>query len=120
MRNAKYCVFWPSIRENHNIFRYQQVRIRFNLLVRVSDSPDRNVSFLTAPNNADEKGEIVISPQFAFGYPFKNGHAKVTLQGHEEVVPGSNGEMHIWQSEQWFCIDRSGRRVDCIETPLKP
>ena len=58
--------------------------------------------------------------QFAFGYPFKNGHAKVTLQGHEEVVPGSNGEMHIWQSEQWFCIDRSGRRVDCIETPLKP
>ena len=50
MRNAKYCVFWPSIRENHNIFRYQQVRIRFNLLVRVSDSPDRNVSFLTAPN----------------------------------------------------------------------
>lgn len=43
---------------------------------------------------ADEKGEIVISPQFAFGYPFKNGHAKVTLQGHEEVVPGSNGEMH--------------------------
>lgn len=20
MRNAKYCVFWPSIRENHNIF----------------------------------------------------------------------------------------------------
>ena len=52
MRNAKYCVFWSSIRENHNIFRYQQVRIRFNLLVRVSDSPDRNVSFLTAPNNA--------------------------------------------------------------------
>ena len=52
MRNAKYCVFWPSIRENHNIFRYQQVRIRFNLLVRVSDSPDRNVSFLTAPNRA--------------------------------------------------------------------
>ena len=51
MRNAKYCVFWPSIRENHNIFRYQQVRIRFNLLVRVSDSPDRNVSFLTAPNS---------------------------------------------------------------------
>lgn len=53
MRNAKYCVFWPSIRENHNIFRYQQVRIRFNLLVRVSDSPDRNVSFLTAPNRLD-------------------------------------------------------------------
>lgn len=53
MRNAKYCVFWPSIRENHNIFRCQQVRIRFNLLVRVSDSPDRNVSFLTAPNTAN-------------------------------------------------------------------
>ena len=52
MRNAKHCVFWPLIRENHNIFRYQQVRIRFNLLVRVSDSPDRNVSFLTAPNTA--------------------------------------------------------------------
>ena len=51
MCNAKYCVFWHSIRENHNIFRYQQVRIRFNLLVRVSDSPDRNVSFLTAPNS---------------------------------------------------------------------
>lgn len=57
MRNAKYCVFWPSIRENHSIFRYQQVRIRFNLLVRVSDSPDRNVSFLTAPNNSTEAGQ---------------------------------------------------------------
>lgn len=55
MRNAKYCVFWPSIRENHNIFRYQQVRIRFNLLVRVSDSPDRNVSFLTAPNTIGDE-----------------------------------------------------------------
>ena len=57
MRNAKYCVFWLSIRENHNIFRYQQVRIRFNLLVRVSDSPDRNVSFLTAPNNVELRAE---------------------------------------------------------------
>lgn len=55
MCNAKYCVFWHSIRENHNIFRYQQVRIRFNLLVRVSDSPDRNVSFLTAPNILDSR-----------------------------------------------------------------
>ena len=59
MRNAKYCVFWPSIRENYNIFRYQQVRIRFNLLVRVSDSPDRNVSFLTAPNTDDEINDAV-------------------------------------------------------------
>ena len=89
-------------------------------MLRPTDKLALDTKNYTLPGYADEKGEIVISPQFAFGYPFKNGHAKVTLQGHEEVVPGSNGEMHIWQSEQWFCIDRSGRRVDCIETPLKP
>lgn len=63
---------------------------------------------------ADEKGEVVIPPQFAFGHPFKNGQAKVTMHGHEEVVAGSNREIHVWQSEQWFCINKTGRRVKCI------
>jgi hypothetical protein len=104
MRNAKYCVFWPSIRENHNIFfRYQQVRIRFNLLVRVSDSPDRNVSFLTAPNTfflyaarlrliatycgirIDPKARVID----VFGEPIQN------LYACGEVVGGVHGAAYM-------------------------
>ena len=62
---------------------------------------------------AETNGNIVISPRFAFAYPFKNGQAKVTFEGKLNMVPESNGELHYWQSERWYCIDRSGWIVSC-------
>ena len=67
-------------------------------LMRVQDSSGK-IGY------ADEKGKIVIPPQFAFGYPFKNGQAKVTMQGHEKAVAGSDGEIQQSQSEKWFSIE---------------
>lgn len=56
----------------------------------------------------DEKGAIIIKPQFAFGFPFKNGRAKVTNKGEKKVVPNSKGEYHYWESDKRFYIDRTG------------
>ncbi|MFU0841052.1 MAG: WG repeat-containing protein [Burkholderia sp.] len=58
------------------------------------------------------KGEVVIKPTFAFGMPFENGRAKVTDTGVQKEVPGSNGEYHYWESDHWYCIDRSGKIVE--------
>lgn len=54
----------------------------------------------------DEKGAIIIKPQFAFGFPFKDGRAKVTNKGEKKVVPNSKGEYHYWESDKWFYITR--------------
>lgn len=61
---------------------------------------------------ADEDGNIVIQPRFAFGFPFENGIAKVTDIGCEKEVPGSRGEYHYWDSDNWYYIDKTGRKVD--------
>ena len=60
---------------------------------------------------AAETHEVIIPPRFAFGYPFKNGRAKVTDTGHLEEVEGSNGEYHHWQSNDWYWIDKTGNRL---------
>lgn len=51
-----------------------------------------------------KKGQLFIKPQFAFGFPFKNGRAKVTNKGEKKVVPNSKGEYHYWESDKWFYI----------------
>ncbi len=60
---------------------------------------------------ATEDNAVIISPRFAFGFPFKNGRAKVTDSGHLEEVKGSNGEYHYWESESWYWIDKMGNRL---------
>ncbi len=60
---------------------------------------------------ATAEGEVVIAPRFAFGYPFKNGRAKVTDVGVNKEVPGSNGEYHYWESDSWYYIDHQGKRI---------
>lgn len=75
-------------------------------LMRVQDSRGR-IGF------ADARGRVVIPPQFAFAFPFKNGQARVTMQGKRREVQGGNGEIHVWDSKQWFCIDKTGRCVKC-------
>lgn len=56
-------------------------------------------------------GEVVIVPQFAFGFPFVDGKAKVTDSGSMKTVGGSNGEYSEWESDDWYYIDRDGRRL---------
>lgn len=60
---------------------------------------------------ATEYGDVAISPRFAFGFPFKNGRAKVTDSGHLEEVEGSGGEYHYWASDNWYWIDKTGNKL---------
>lgn len=56
----------------------------------------------------DSLGNITITPQFAFAFPFSGGYAKVTYTGHSEPVkPGS--EYHHWISDSWQFIDHTGK-----------
>jgi hypothetical protein len=58
---------------------------------------------------ADENnGKIAVKPQFACGYPFENGVAKVAL--HCETK--KSGEHSTWVSDEWFYINKTGARVD--------
>ena len=61
---------------------------------------------------ADEHGNTLIEPRFAFGFPFENGKAKVTDTGEQKEVPGSDGEYHYWESDDWYYIDRKGQRIE--------
>lgn len=58
---------------------------------------------------ADTLGNVIIKPQFKFAFPFANGTAKVTDKGEEKEVPGSNGEYHYWDSDDWYYIDRRNK-----------
>lgn len=53
-----------------------------------------------------------IKPRFAFGFPFENGKAKVTDKGKMKKVPGSGGEYHYWESDEWYYIDKKGNKTE--------
>lgn len=57
---------------------------------------------------ANEKGEIIIPPQFACTSPFENGKARVTY----ECVLVPNREHISMQSDTWFYIDTTGKRIE--------
>jgi len=57
---------------------------------------------------ANRRGEMIIEPQFACAFPFENGKAKVAF--HCERV--AEGEHTRLDSDQWFYIDKRGRRLD--------
>lgn len=79
----------------------------------VSDGYMRVVDEQGLLGYATEAGEVKIKPQFAFGLPFRNGVAKVTNTGKWVEVEGSDGEYHRFESDEWFCIDKSGAQVPC-------
>ena len=66
---------------------------------------DGKIGYATVNN------DVIILPRFAFGFPFKNGRAKVTDRGHLEEVKGSGGEYHYWVSDNWYWIDKMGNRL---------
>jgi hypothetical protein len=53
-----------------------------------------------------------ILPQFDGCMPFENGKARVCNGCRKEPV-NSDGEYHALKGGEWFCIDRSGKRVAC-------
>ena len=56
---------------------------------------------------ADEKGNIVISPRFAFAFPFEDGLAEATMEGH--MI--KDWEYSHWISPEWFYIDHTGKVI---------
>lgn len=99
----------------YSIFRYDNGDDYFREgLQRIVDN-DGKIGF------ADEKGNVVITPRFAFAFPFENGLAKATLEGRRVA----DGEHWRWISPEWFYIDRKGeiikrdRRYSQLEESLK-
>lgn len=58
---------------------------------------------------ANYKGEIIIPCQYAYVGWFKNGTAEVTMEAREYY--DLDDHLRI-ESDSWFMIDKSGKRVD--------
>ena len=53
-------------------------------------------------------GKIVIEPEFDCAFPFENGVARVSVDCRRQ----SDGEHSTWLSDNWFYIDKAGKKVD--------
>ena len=102
-----FCFSGCSVKsDNYSIYRFD------NGDDYVSDGTIRIVDPKTGLiGYATPQGQVIIKPQYAFGYPFDGGKAKVTYSGHSAPVPNSDGEYHSWQSNAWFYIDKKGTIV---------
>ena len=94
-----------SSMKHYNMFQYE------NGNDYVSEGMYRIVDQRGRIGYADESGRAVIKPCFAFGFPFENGKAKVTDKGEMKEVPGSDGEYHYWESDEWYYINKEGKRI---------
>lgn len=94
-----------SSMKHYNMFQYE------NGNDYVSEGMYRIVNQRGRIGYADESGRAVIKPRFAFGFPFENGKAKVTDKGEMKEVPGSDGEYHYWESDEWYYINKEGKRI---------
>ncbi|MEO7213789.1 WG repeat-containing protein [Mucilaginibacter sp.] len=56
---------------------------------------------------ADTTGRVAIQPQYACAFPFENDTAKVS--NNCKVI--ADGEHSSWQSDSWYYIDKTGKRV---------
>ncbi len=51
-------------------------------------------------------GKVVIKPQFSCAQPFENGIAEVS----DECTTQTTGEHTSWLSDNWYHIDKSGKK----------
>jgi hypothetical protein len=51
--------------------------------------------------------KVLIEPKFDCAYPFKNGKAKVSVNGKKVY----DGEHYTWESNDWYYIDKKGNIV---------
>jgi hypothetical protein len=99
-------------------FGFVAIDRRQNILYKVfpfDNGPDYAVDglFRIMTNNkvgyADEAtGKVIIKPQFDCAFPFENGIAKVGLN----CTTHSDGEHSYWTSDNWFYINKKGRKVN--------
>ena len=98
--------FLGACQNNYHIYQYDNGDDYVqDGMIRIVDKSTKKMGYATPD------GKVVIKPEFAFGYPFKNGVAKVTYEGNLAEVKNSQAEYHIWQSSQWFYIDKQGNQV---------
>jgi hypothetical protein len=57
---------------------------------------------------SNNKGEIIIEPQFDCAFPFENGKAKVS----NDCKTISEDEYSQWVSDKWYFIDRKGKKIN--------
>ena len=57
-------------------------------------------------------GKVVIKPQFDCAWPFENGVAEVST----DCKAQPDGEHSIWVSDNWFYIDKTGKKVEKPKT----
>jgi hypothetical protein len=57
-------------------------------------------------------GKVVIKPQFDCAWPFENGVAEVSI----DCKTQSDGEHSSWLSDNWYYIDKTGKKVDKPKT----
>ncbi len=57
-------------------------------------------------------GKTVVKPQFDCAWPFENGVAKVSI----DCKIQSDGEHSGWVSNNWYYIDKTGRKVEKPKT----
>lgn len=69
-------------------------------LFRITDGNDK-IGF------ANSVGNIVITPQFKFATPFKNGKAAATTNGHTS----HDGGYPKFLADKWMIIDRNGNKL---------
>lgn len=74
--------------------------------IRIVDTKSGKIGYATPD------GKVLIEPQYAYGYPFENGIAKVTESGSSKAVTDSHGEYHYWDSDDWFYIDKQGNKIN--------
>ncbi len=99
-------LIWGCHAHHYQIYRYDNGDDYVSEgLVRIVDTKTGKIGYATAD------GKVVIAPRFAFGFPFHNGVAKVTHNGHHGPVHGSEGEYHTFESDHWFYIDKQGYEV---------
>ncbi len=53
-------------------------------------------------------GKVIIKPQFDCAWSFENGLAKVSANCTTKM----DGEHSVWQSDQWYFIDKTGKKVE--------
>jgi len=115
----KYCfkdrvTTYAIVGDNSGIYAIDQKENRLYEVYWFDNGPDylRDGLFRIKRNNkigyANTNGEIVIEPQFDCANAFENSKAKVTFDCELKKV-GEHTEM---KSDDWFYIDKTGKRIE--------
>lgn len=86
---------------DYKIFNVEGEATQSENLVRII-SPKGKMGFM------DTKGNIIITPQYDYVYPFRNGVAKVTKKATFYI---ENGYRQV-SSNSWYFINRRNQKVE--------